>query len=302
MFKKLRRTMLFSPANSPKMLFTSQIYQPDCIIFDLEDAIKYAEKSEARDLLVEALKSVDYGDCEIFARINPLYTEFGEDDVRELVAAGLTRIRLPMCEKAADIEALDALLGEVEAQNGLELGLVKIQGAIETPLGVINAFEIANASERVISISFGAEDFTRSLGVDRSAEGTELLLARSTIVMAAAAAGVDAIDTVYSNVKDLEGFEKEVKLIKQLGFVGKSCIHPNQIEIVHKVFTPSDEEIQYSREVLAVARKENIQEGGVVLLNGKMIDVPVIAKARSIVNRAQGLGRIGRLEDEHDEN
>ncbi len=290
--KKLRRTMLFCPASNGKMLFNAPIYKPDCIIFDLEDAVKYDDKEAARDLLIEALKVVDYGNIEVFVRVNPLYTEFGEDDVRELVKAGLKRLRLPMCETAENIIELDNLLKEIEEKNNIEVGTVKVQCAIETPLGVHNALAIAQASDRVVSISFGAEDFTRSLGVDRTKEATELFYARSQVAMAASIAGVDAIDTVWSDVEDTEGFKSEVSSARNLGFAGKSCIHPGQIEIVHDIYTPSTSEIEKSVRIVEAAKEANIDKGGVITLDGKMIDIPVIAKAQRIVDLAKGAGLI----------
>lgn len=289
---KLRRTMLFCPASNPKLLFSAQIYKPDCILFDLEDAVQYDEKDSARDLLVEALKVIDYEDCEVFARINPLYTEFGEEDVRELVKVGLKRIRLPMCQTKDDVLELDILLQKVEKENGIKKGSVKVQCAIETPLGVNNALEIATACDRVISISFGAEDYTRTLGVDRTKEATELFLPRSQVALMASIAGVDAIDTVWADIKDQEGFEKEVRSAMNLGFCGKACIHPSQINVVHRVFTPNKKEIEKSLEIVRLAKDANIQKGGVITLHGKMVDIPVIAKAQRIVDLAIGAGII----------
>ncbi len=290
MEKRARRTMMFAPANNPKMLVTAHLYGADCILFDLEDAVKYADKDAARDLLAEALKTIDYGKTEIFARINPLNTEFGKDDVRILVPAGLRNMRLAMCEKPEQVKELDQLLTEIEKENNLEIGVCKIQCSLETPLAVMNAVSIATASPRVISISFGAEDFTRTLGATRTREGKELFVARSMIVMAAAVAGVDAIDTVWSNLEDKEGFEEEVKVAMELGFAGKSCIHPSQIATIHKIFTPNKEEIEKSLEIVEAAKKANINRGGVITVNGKMVDIPVIAKAEKIVRLAKSAG------------
>ncbi|MBF4694096.1 HpcH/HpaI aldolase/citrate lyase family protein [Fusibacter ferrireducens] len=290
MKKKLRRTMLFCPANKPKHLFTSMIYEPDCIIFDLEDAVPFNEKVAARDLLVEALKAIDYGQVEVFARINALYTDFGEDDVRALVPAGLKRLRLPMCESEKDVKDLDVLLTEIERAHNIEVGSVKVQCAIETPKGVVNSLAIAQASPRVTSISFGAEDFTRTLGTDRTKAGNELFLARSTVALNANIAGVDAIDTVYADVKDEEGFIKEVESARNLGFSGKSCIHPSQVELVHKIYTPNSKDIEASIKIIEAARNADIEKGGVIVVDGKMIDIPVIAKAERILELAVGAG------------
>lgn len=286
----LRRTMLFCPASNPKHLFTAMIYKPDCLLFDLEDAVAYDDKIAARDLMAEALKVIDYEKCEVFVRINSLNSEFGEDDVRELVPAGLRRMRLPMCESKADVERLHKLLDEVEEKHGIEKGSVKIQCAIETPIGVHNSLEIALASDRVVSISFGAEDFTRTLGTNRTREGKELFLARSTIVMNAKIAGVDSIDTVFADVGDIEGFMNEVREAHNLGFSGKSCIHPSQINLVHSVFTPSMDEVKSSIKIIEAADKADISKGGVILVDGKMVDIPVIEKAKRILDLAEGAG------------
>lgn len=292
MERRARRTMMFAPANNPKMLVTAHLYGPDCVLFDLEDAVKYADKDAARDLLAEALKVVDYGDTEIFARINPLSTEFGKDDVRVLVPAGLRKMRLAMCETPEQVKELDQLLTKVEKEHGIENGACKIQCSLETPLAVMNAVSIATASSRVISISFGAEDFTRTMGAERTKEGKELFVARTMVVMAAAIAGVDAIDTVWSDLDDEEGFKEEVKTSMNLGFAGKSCIHPSQVKIVHKIFTPNKEELEKSLEIVKAAEAANINKGGVITVNGKMVDIPVIAKAEKVVRLAKSTGMI----------
>lgn len=292
MERRARRTMMFAPANNPKMLVTAHLYGPDCVLFDLEDAVKYADKDAARDLLAEALKVVDYGDTEIFARINPLSTEFGKDDVRVLVPAGLRKMRLAMCETPEQVKELDQLLTEVEKEHGIENGDCKIQCSLETPLAVMNAVSIATASPRVTSISFGAEDFTRTMGAERTKEGKELFVARTMVVMAAAIVGVDAIDTVWSDLDDEEGFKAEVKASMNLGFAGKSCIHPSQVKIVHKIFTPNKEELEKSLEIVKAAEAANINKGGVITVNGKMVDIPVIAKAEKVVRLAKSAGMI----------
>lgn len=291
--KKLRRTMLFCPAVNPKLYIDAPLYGADCIIFDLEDSVKYTQKVEARDLLCEALKSFTFDGVEIFARINPLYTEFGEDDVRFLVPAGLRNMRLPMCEKVEDVVKLDKLLTEVEKLNGIEEGSCKIQCSIETPLGVENVFDISVASKRIVSISFGAEDYTRLLGVDRTKNALELFYARSRVCNAASIARIDAMDTVWADFNDTEGFEGEVKVAKQLGFSGKSCIHPSQIEIVHKIFTPDMVEVEKSMRILKAVKEANIEQGGVIQVDGKMVDVPVIEKAKKIIELAIGAGLVG---------
>ncbi len=288
----LRRTMLFCPAINPKLYVDGPMYDSDCIIFDLEDSIRYDQKEEARDLLCEAHKALDFNDVEVFVRINPLYTEFGRDDVVALVKAGVTRFRLPMCEKVENVLELESLLTECEKDFGIESGTCLIQCSIETPLGVENALSLATASKRVTSISFGAEDYTRLLGVDRTKTAEELFYARSRVCNAASIAGVDAIDTVWADFNDLEGFENEVRFAKQLGFAGKSCIHPSQVSVVHNIFTPSMDEVEKSLVILREVKKAGIEKGGVIQVDGKMIDIPVIEKAQRIVDLAIGANLI----------
>lgn len=290
--RRSRRTMMFAPANNPKMLVTAHLYGPDCVLFDLEDAVKYSEKDAARDLLAEALKVMDYGDIEIFARINPLYTEFGKDDVKTLVPAGLRNMRLAMTETPEQIKELDELLTEIEKENGIEVGSCKIQASIETPKAVMNVFDIVKASPRIISVSFGAEDYTRCLGATRTKEGTEIFMARNMVSMAASIAGIDAIDTVWSDLADVEGFKNEIKSSMNLGFAGKSCIHPSQIKIIHDVFTPSKEEIEKSLRIVEAAAAADISRGGVITVDGKMVDIPVISKAERVVRLAKAAGVI----------
>lgn len=290
--ENLRRTMMFIPGNNPNMMISAIAFKPDCIIFDLEDAISLREKDSARDLVAEAIKTIDYGDCEVFVRPNPLYTSFGEKDIRVLVEAGLRRVRLPMTETEDDIKELDFLLTDIEKKLGLENGIVKILGAIETAKGVLNADKIAIASPRMIGISFGAEDFTRTIGAERSKSGEELFVARSKIVLAAASAGIDAIDTVFSDINDDDGLRKETEVAKKLGFVGKSIIHPRQIGIVHAVFTPSEKDVEDALRVVSAIKEAEEKGLGVISLDGKMVDAPVVARAERVIRLAKGAGII----------
>jgi len=279
------RSWLFAPANVPKFLYNTLVFNSDAIIFDLEDSVPLAEKEDARELLVEALKTINYGNTPIFARVNGIKTEFGYDDIKYLVEAGLKNIRLPMCESELDIKELDDYLTKLEDKNNIEKGSVKIAAALETPIAVYNALSIAKASKRVIGISFGIEDFTRSLGINRSKEETELLYARSKIVLEANIAGVASVDGVYTNIDDTDGFYKQCEFSRSLGFTGKACIHPSQISILHKAYTPKEEEIIYSLKVIEATK--NIEGGGVISLEGKMIDIPVIEKAKKIIELAK---------------
>ena len=288
--KKLRRSMLFCPANSEKMLKTAHLRGADCVIFDLEDAVAYSEKENARILLCGALQTMDYGDCEIFVRINSLNTSFGEDDVRELVKSGVKNIRLPMCESRENIEELSQMLSHYEKVNKICEGTIKIQGAIETPRGVLNALEIAEADERVISISFGTGDYTNCLCVDRTKEKEQFLYARSHIALCANIAGIDAADTVFFDIKDTEGFREETKLARLLGFTGKSCIHPSQVPVVHQVFTPDNKSVEKSLKIINESKKAAQDGIGVIVIDGKMVDEPIIKKAERTLELASAAG------------
>ena len=281
--QKLRRTMLFVPGNNPGMIRDAHIYGADAIMIDLEDSVSVNEKDAARLLVYYALKSIDYGETEVLVRVNALNTPYGRDDYEAIVRARPHAIRMPKTETAQDVVEADRLISEIEKSEGMEQGTVKIFAAIESAKGVLNAQQIAVASSRVIGIALGAEDFVTDLKTNRSHEGIELLTARSMILFAARAAGIDAIDTVFSNVNDEEGFINEVKLIKQLGFDGKSIINPRQIEAVNKVYTPTKDEVLKSVKIIEASNEAAEKGSGVAVLNGKMIDRPIVARAQRVL-------------------
>jgi len=282
--EKIMRSILFCPGNNPKLYYTAPCYEPDCIIFDLEDSIELAEKDAARDLLVEGITSLDFGKVEIFVRVNGVTTPFFEKDVKAIVPAGVQNIRLPMSQSIEDVKKLDDLLNTIENEHNIEKGRTKIQVGIETPKGILNAADMAGASDRVIGISFGAEDYTASLGIDRTKEGSELLFARNMIVNVASMYGITATDTVWSDIHDSEGFIDEVKRIKAMGFNSKSCIHPSQIKPLHDALRPTKEQVEKAQIIVDAVEKANVEKGGVIVVNGKMVDIPVITKAKKIIN------------------
>lgn len=284
------RSWLFAPASNPKLLYSSVVYKPDAIIFDLEDAVALKEKEDARELLIEALKTINYGNIQIFARVNSIKTPFGFDDIKYLVKAGLRNIRLPMCDTPEEIKQVDEFLSKLEEENNIKRGTIVIAAALETPIGVYNAYKIAVASNRVIGISLGVEDFTRCMGIDRTKDEDELNYARGKVVLEAHAAGVACVDGVYTKIDDIEGFQIQCEKARSLGFTGKACIHPTQIPYVHKAYMPKQEDIEYSILVLEEAKKTDINNGGVISLNGKMIDIPIIEKAQKIVALAKSSG------------
>jgi citrate lyase subunit beta/citryl-CoA lyase len=283
---RLRRTMLYVPGNNPGMIRDVHIYGADSIMFDLEDSVSLYEKDAARMLVFHSLQTFDYGQTEVVVRINGLNTPFGTEDVEAMVRAKPDVIRLPKTETPEDVIAIDALMTKIEAEIGMQPGTIRLMAAVESALGVINAYPIAVASQRLIGIALGAEDFVTDLKTTRSLDGIELLSARSQILLAARAAGIAALDTVFSDVNDEEGFTREVKLIKQLGFDGKSIINPRQIGIVHQVYTPTAEEIKKSLRIIAASKEAEAKGSGVISLDGKMIDKPVVERARRVLELA----------------
>jgi citrate lyase subunit beta / citryl-CoA lyase len=288
--ERLRRTMMFLPASNPGMVKDAYIYGADSIMFDLEDAVAVTEKDSARFLVYNALKTVDYGNTELVVRVNGLDTPFGREDIEAVVRAGVHVVRLPKTERKEDIHAVEAVIEEVERKCGREVGSTKMMAAIESPIGVINAYEIATASKRLVAVALGAEDYVTNLKTKRYPDGMELLGARSQIIIAARAAGIYAIDTVYTEVDNEEGFKREVELIKQLGFDGKSVINPRQIKPVHEIYTPTPEEIKKSIAIVHAAKEAEEKGLGVISLNGKMIDKPIVDRADRVLQLAAAAG------------
>ncbi|VEI33536.1 citrate lyase, citryl-ACP lyase (beta) subunit [Haemophilus parainfluenzae] len=284
---KLRRSMLFVPGSNAAMLSNSFIYKPDSIMFDLEDAVALKEKDSARLLVAHALQHPLYQEIETVVRVNPLDSEFGLLDLNAVVRAGVDVVRMPKTETAQDVVDMDNAITDIEKTCGREVGSTKMLAAIESPLGITQANQIATASKRLIGIALGAEDYVRNLKTERSPEGIELLFARCSILQAARAAGIQAFDTVYSNANNEEGFLKEAALIKQLGFDGKSLINPRQIELLHNLFAPTQKDVDQSKRIIEAAKEAEKQGSGVVSLNGKMIDAPIIDRAKLVLERAK---------------
>ena len=288
--KQLRRTMLYVPGNNPGMIKDAGIYPADCIMFDLEDSVSVMEKDAARFLVCEALNTLDYGTKEVLVRVNSLDTDLGMQDLEAVVRTGKAAIRLPKTETEQDVVVCDQAIGRIEREAGMEVGITKMMAAVESAKGVLNAQKIATASKRLIGMAIGAEDYVSDLKTSRSPEGIELLFGRSMVLLAARAAGIDAIDTVYSDVNNEEGLRQETALIKQLGFDGKSVINPRQIGPVHEVFTPSKKEIEKSLSIMEAIEETNRRGSGVIALNGKMIDKPVVMRAQRILDLAAAVG------------
>ena len=287
----LYRTLLFVPGNNPAQMVKAEIYGADSVIFDLEDAVSVHEKDAARDLVRHYLLTMRPDNCRVGIRINAQDTPYYEEDVRAMVPLQPDFLRLPKSETAENMQKLDALITECEKDAGIETGSIKIIATIETALGVYNAYQIAKGSPRVIAIGLGAEDFRTDMRMTRSDDGREILFARNLISLSAHAAGVMPLDYVYSNFKNTEGFSEDVKFGKMLGFTGKSVIHPSQVPLVHQVYTPSDEEIARAKKVVAAYDDAMAKSSGVVALDGKMIDMPIVTRAKNTLEYAKASGK-----------
>jgi len=283
---RLRRTMLYLPGNNPNMLLRGHLFKPDGLILDLEDAVAMREKDAARILVRDVLRQGNFGACEVTVRINGMDTSYWKEDLEAVVPTGIHGIRVPKVEDPKDMVLLDKTLSEIETRAGVPLGKTLVFCLLETAKGIWRAYEIATASKRVTAIIPGGEDLTADLRTNRSAEGTELEGVRKMLVLAARAAGVDALDTVFPRITDDEGLRKEVGFIKQLGFDGKSVIHPNQIPIIHDVFTPTEKEIEKAKRIVAAAKEAAERGLGAVSVDGRMVDRPVVKRAEFTLIRA----------------
>lgn len=283
---RLRRSMMFVPGNNPGMIKDAGIFGADCIMFDLEDSVAMTEKDSARFLVYNALTTLDYGNIEKVVRINDLSSGLGVEDLEAIVRAKPDVIRLPKTENAQDVIDCEAEIERIEREAGIPVGTTGMMAAIETAGGVLNAYEIAHSSKRLIGIALGAEDYVTDLKTTRSDDGTELFFARGMILNAARSAGIDALDTVYSDVNNEEGFIREATMIKKMGFSGKSIINPRQIAPLHEIFMPREKDLIKARAVMEAIREANERGSGVASLNGKMIDRPVVIRARYLLELA----------------
>jgi len=292
MKSRLRRSRLYMPGNNPSLMLNGGLFGADCLILDLEDSVAPDHKDAARVLVRNTLMTIDFGKAEKIVRINPLSTEFGEDDINMIAPAGPDTLLIPKCERAEDVTEVEAILKRVEKEKGIEEEIL-LMPLIETAMGILNAGEIGASSGRVVALCFGAEDFTADMGVDRTREGKESFVARCLLVLGARAAGVQAIDTVFSDIRDTEGLIESTREAMSLGFEGKGVIHPAQIEPVHSVFAPEPQRIEYARKVVKAIEEAREKGSGVATIKSKMIDAPIEARARKILNLAEALGLTG---------
>ncbi|MFA6924137.1 MAG: aldolase/citrate lyase family protein [Bacteroidales bacterium] len=286
MRKNKRRTALYIPGHNPAMVQQGGVYGADTVLLDLEDSVALSEKDAARILVRNMIKSIDFYNTEVTVRINHINTPFGLTDLEYIVPVKPEAIRLPKIETKSDVITVIEIIEKIEKKHGIPIGNIKIHPMIETAIGVQNVFEIASAHPRIDAITIGGQDLTADMGIVKTKDNAGLDYARKAIVMAAKANRIDALDSVFADVNDDDGLRIETEYAKKIGFTGKAVINPRQIDIIHDVFNPTDEEIRVAIKIVK-AFNENTAKGiGVFALDGRMIDAPVVTRAQHILNLA----------------
>ena len=287
---RLRRTMMFMNAQKPGLIKDAYIYGCDSIMLDLEDAVAENQKDAARFSLYHALTTIDYGNTEVIVRINGLDTPHWEEDIRVCVAGGADGIRIAKCESAQDVKTVEAAVEAAEKEFGVEVGRTLLMAALESPKGILNAYEICTASDRMFGVAISGGDFRKCMQTVFQPDGVDMLVARGQMLMAARAAGIQCFDTVFTNLDDAEGFEAEVRQNKAMGFDGKSLINPKQIRLVHEVFAPSKKEIIQAEKFVRAFNEAAAAGIGVFTVDGKMVDLAFIPGAQRTLKLAKACG------------
>jgi citrate lyase subunit beta / citryl-CoA lyase len=287
---RLRRSRLYVPGSEPKYFVNAALHGADAIILDLEDSVHASEKDAARLLVRNALRAVDFLQCERMVRINQL--PFGLQDLDEVVPESPDLILIPKVESPNQIVEATARMAQIKADYGVTRP-IWLMPILESALGIEDAFAIAQASDKIVALTIGLEDYTADLGVVKTATGAESLYARQRVVNAAHAAGLQAIDSVFGDVGDIEGLRTWGLHSRALGFEGMGCVHPLQIAVIHEAFAPTAAEIERARKIVAAYNEAQHKGLGVVSLGSKMIDPPVVQRALKLMARAQAMGLVG---------
>jgi citrate lyase subunit beta/citryl-CoA lyase len=288
------RTALFVPGNRPDRIDKAVNTAADAVIVDLEDTVLPALKAETRPVVRE--KILEHNSPRLLVRVNSLDTEFVKGDLDELVVEGLACMILPKIEKPEHIRKANRLLSDAEAKKGIPTGAISIIALIESALGVENAFQIISEKTnpaRLFTVAFGAADFTLDLGIEMTKTGEEIAFPRARLAVACRAAGIDPpLDTPFMiDLKDQKALEDDAKRAKQLGFQGKLCIHPNQVDICNRIFSPTDKEIEQARKVIAAFKEAEAAGTAVIQVDGKFIDPPVVKQAQRVLNIADTISK-----------
>ncbi|MEI8202767.1 MAG: aldolase/citrate lyase family protein [Bacteroidota bacterium] len=285
--EKFRFSRLYLPGNTPNLMINAGIHHPDGIILDLEDAVAVDKKEEAKYLVRNALRNIDFYGAERMVRINQIPR--GLDDLDFIIPHNVNLILVPKCESAEQIQLLNIHIDKIKQKHSI-LNDIWLMPIIESALGVMKAFEIAASATNIVALAIGLEDYTADLGVKRTADATESFFARSMVVNACKAAGIQPIDSVFSDVGDMDGLKENVIKSKALGFEGMGCIHPRQIKTIHTYFGPDAGEIEKAKKIVNAFFEATEKGLGVVSLGTKMIDPPVVKRAQKIIHLAISLG------------
>ncbi|SDN04928.1 citrate lyase subunit beta / citryl-CoA lyase [Fictibacillus solisalsi] len=272
---------MFVPGSDEKKLMKAVSLHADVLIYDLEDSVSPHEKKAAR---THVKRTIEHAGRVNYVRINSFDSDYFQEDVIDMIHNNLTGIVLPKAENTKQIALLDRMISELEEERKIDTGTIKIVPIIETGCGLYNAYKIASASRRVERLAFGSMDFALDIGAHLTKEGTELLYARSQLVVVSRAAGLKApIDTVFADIKDPDGFIKEARASKGLGFQGKLLIHPSQIELLSQVYAPTEAEIAHAKRLIQAFETSVLKGEGVLQLDGKMVDLPIVDKAKKML-------------------
>lgn len=287
-----RRALLYMPGDDRRKIEKATTLGVDCICMDMEDGVAITRKTEARAVIAQAMKELDFGKSERCIRINSFGSGFEKFDLAAAVATNPDAVVVPKIETGRQVREISEYVEMYELSSKMEVGSIRMLVGVETAKGILNLKEIAEADKRLEAIIFGAEDFAASIGATRTKESTEVLYARSAVVTACAANELQAIDMVYIDFRDVEGLRAEAEEGARLGFSGKQIIHPNQVEAVQEAFTPSDDAIEYAQRVVRAFSASQREGKGAFALDGKMIDMPLLKNARKVLDRAKAAGKI----------
>lgn len=290
MTTRLKRTSLYASGANPINMIQAAFYNEDCLVYDMEDSVPAAEKDTARLLIYNTVRYHRPANKYVIIRVNGIYSEYIDEDLEAAVRARPDAIRIPKVEYPEEAVRICKRIADIEAEAGLEVGKIEVWCNIESYLGLINAYEIATADTRIVALALGAEDFTASMKSHRTKEGLEIFYARNALLTACRHAGIEAIDAVFSDINDVEGLKEDTALTRNLGFDGKTCVHPRQIDVVNSFFTPSEKEVKYALRVLEAVEEGARQKKGAVTLDGSMIDKPMELRARTTLAQAEAAG------------
>ena len=292
----LKRTSLYAGGSSPSKILEARFYNEDCLVYDLEDSVAAADKDAARFLVYNAVRSQRPTDKYVLIRVNGLYSDEIAQDLEAAVRARPDAIRLPKVEHAGEVDWVDRAISRIEQSAGIPAGQTELWCNIESVVGASNAKEIAASSPRVVALCLGAEDYTASMGAQRSKPGWEIFYARMQVLEACRLAGISAQDAVFSDFSDEEGLREDLNMTRGLGFDGKTVIHPCQIDLVNAVFTPNRKEIKNAVRVLEALKKGQEDHTGVVVLDGSMVDKPMQLRAETVLAQARAAGLLKGVE------